>query len=260
MKMKVSFDKSAKDFNWGFTEASLPRFHKGSELGILICHGFGCTPTTMRCLYDRAVSMGATAVMPLLSGHAKTFGELEKVSFSDWIRDAADAYERLVDSGCERIILCGLSLGALLMADLASKRRDDGRIMGVILICPPIRMKAYLNFFSFLSPLIPYVRTADGFRDPEFEMYYGMATRKLNDIRRMAVLAKRAAESIDAPTLLIEAGRDSRVNPVSYRILKSKLSDVEHVIIKDAPHGIPYSSKRDKLSDMFEGFIKGLEY
>lgn len=256
--MSLTFGREAKNYNWGFTEASLPRFFKGNEDGVLVCHGFGCTPSTVRCLYDRAVGMGLTAVMPLLTGHGKTLGELEAASCEDWLRDVGEAYAKLCEAGCKRVFLCGLSLGALLMADLAGKHTDDPRLAGVFLMCPPIRMKAYLNVCADSAPLIPYVKTGDSFAQEGMEQYMGMATRKLNDIRKAARLARKAAGSISIPVMLVEAGRDSRVNPVSYRILMDKLPRASHIVIKDAPHGIPYSDKKDKLCDIFEGFLTPL--
>ena len=256
--MSVVFGKKARDKEWGFTEASLTRFHKGNAVGVLICHGFGCTPTTMDCLYERAVSMGFTAVMPLLTGHAKTFYDLEKSGFEDWRRDVREAYARLISSGCERIILCGLSLGALLMAELAAELSDDPRIKGAFLICPPVKMKGYLNVCADLAWLIPYVQTADGFKSPEFEMYFGMATRKLNDIRKMARLVKKGAERISCPVTLIEAGEDSRVNRKSYYILTSRIPKATHTLLPGAPHGIPYSAYSEKLANIFEGFLATL--
>ena len=253
----VRFGKAARDKEWGFTEVSLPRFHSGDSTGVLVCHGFGCTPSTMSCLYSTAVDLGHTADMPLLAGHAKTFGELEKAGFADWQKDVDAAYARLADAGCERIVLCGLSLGALLMADLAARRADDSRIAGVFLICPPIRMKSYLNFCAAIAPLIPYVQTADGFAHPGNELYYGMATRKLNDIKAAAGAALAGADRINAPVTLVEAGEDSRVDPKSYDMLEARLADHRRILIPGAPHGIPYSRYSGELCRIFEEFLKG---
>ncbi|MBO4384864.1 MAG: alpha/beta fold hydrolase [Clostridia bacterium] len=253
--MAVGFGKKARDKEWGFTEASLPRFFKGSGTGVLVCHGFGCTPSTMRCLYDRAVGMGLSASLPLLTGHAETFGDLDRSTYEDWRRDVEEAYSKLVEAGAEKIILCGLSLGALLMADLAAKHEGDGKLAGVFLICPPVKMKGYLNFCADIAPLIPFVQTADGFKTEGTELYYGMATRKLRDIRKMAKLALEGVGNIKAPVMLIEAGNDNRVDPKSYGIMMKKIPAARHIVIDGAPHGIPYSDHAPKLCDIFEGFL-----
>ena len=253
----IRIDKTAKDKEWGFTAASRPRFIAGSDVGALICHGFGGTPANMRCLIDAAAELGLTAAAPLLSGHAATMGDMQKHGWLDWRDDVDSAYDKLVSSGCREIYLCGLSMGALLMADLAARRCAEGRIKGVVMICPPVKMKAYLNFSArALWPFAPYVLTADSFRpDPDAEMYYGMATKKLNDIIGLSTAVKKHAAEITVPVTLIEAGRDNRVDPVSYRILQKKLADCEHTVIEDAPHGIPYSAEADKLVEIFKEYL-----
>lgn len=252
----LRFGKAARDHEWGFTDISKPRFHKGKNEGVLICHGFGCTPSTMSCLFDTSVGMGFTAAMPLLTGHAETFGALDKASFEDWQRDVDGAYESLIDAGCGEVVLCGLSLGALLMADLAARRAQDGKIKGVFLICPPIRMKAYLNFFAAVADIVPFVMTEESFRLEGAELYYGAASRKLRDIQRAAKAALNGASSISCPVTLVEAENDSRVDPKSYELLEKKLRDHSRVVIPGAPHGIPYSDKRGELCAEFEDFLK----
>ena len=241
--------------------ASLPRYHKGeSEIGMLICHGFGGTPANMRCLYERAVEMGYSVAMPLLTGHAATFAEMEKATWRDWRRDADEALRRLYDMDCQKIFLCGLSMGALLMADLCERQAGLESIDALMLICPPVKMKGYLNAASVFSPIIPYVLTSDEFNgDPDMEMYYGMASKKLVDLRRLADSVRHHAGGIACPTLMVEAENDNRVDPDSYAILGARMPHAKLITIKEAPHGIPYSPKAGELVSIFEGFFRGAE-
>ena len=252
----ISFDKTAADKNWGFTEASAPRFSRGSDCGVLICHGFGGTPDNMRCLYDRAVELGYTVEMPLLKGHATTLRDLERATAADWIRDADDALWRLRTSGCKKILLVGLSMGALLMAELAAKNAGLKQIVGVMLICPPVKMQRYLRFTASIAPAAPFLLTADSFEHTGTELYCGTASKKLRDIESLGKLVKKDAELISAPTLLVEAENDNRVDPVSFEILEARIPDRRYVLIREAPHGIPYSPKKDELTDLFEEFAE----
>lgn len=252
----LRFELSARDKTWGFTAASEPLFIKGSDTGVLICHGFGGSPSNMRCLTEKAKAHGLTVSVPLLKGHAQTLGAMAKQGYKAWREDAEKAYRRLADNGCSRIYLCGLSMGALLMAELAARHADDARISGVMLICPPVVMRGYLVFLAHICHIAPYVLTAEGFNeDPDMEMYYGTASRKLWDIIRLAHSVKRSASGIKAPVTLIEAERDNRVHPRTYSLLENKLGLKGHTLIKDAPHGIPYSPRRGELCGIFEKFI-----
>lgn len=259
MKIKgVNISNTAADKQWGFTEASRPRFSKGENgVGVLICHGFGGTPANMRCLFERAVKLGCTADMPLLTGHGTTLADMEDSTYADWRRDVNASLDRLTAAGCSKIVLCGLSMGALLMADLAERKAGLELIDGLMLICPPVKLKRYLDICSWLAPLIPYVETREDFPSPDMEMYFGMASRSLKDLKYLGDSVRRHTGAIDMPTLLVEAGRDNRVDPASYRILRERIPQAEYVLMEDAVHGIPYSDKAEELCDLFEGFLNG---
>lgn len=256
----VNITGEAAEKEWGFTEASLPRYQKGGKTGMLICHGFGGSPSNMRCLYEKACEMGYSVVMPLLSGHAATLAKLESCTYRDWRRDVDTALDKLLDMGCEKIYLCGLSMGALLMADLAERSAGHELVDGLMMICPPVKLKRYLRVSSFLAPAIPYVLTADSFNGkPDSEMYFGMATKKLADIEKLSADVLHHTGGIGCPVMLVEAENDNRVDPVSYELLKEHLPEAERVLIKEAPHGIPYSPQAEELCSVFESFFKGLE-
>ena len=252
--------KEAGEKEWGFTGASLPRYQKGGSTGVLICHGFGGTPANMRCLYERAVSMGFSVVMPLLTGHASTLAKMEQSGLADWRRDVDAALDKLLEMGCEKIFLCGLSMGALLMADLAERSAGHELIDGLMMICPPIKMKRYLRVSSLLAPVIPYVLTADSFDDdPDKEMYYGMASSKLAEIEKLSACVMHHTGGISCPVMMVEAEKDNRVDPVSYTQLAEHLPAARHEVISGAPHGIPYSDKANELCDLFESWFGELD-
>ncbi|MBO4563733.1 MAG: alpha/beta fold hydrolase [Clostridia bacterium] len=249
-------DKTAANKEWGFTELSRPQFHKGEgDIGVLICHGFGGTPANMLCLFDAAKDMGFTVGMPLLTGHAATLGDLERASLASWRTDVDNALLWLVESGCRRVFLCGLSMGALLMADLAERTAENGVVCGMTLICPPIKMKGYLGLMSALAPAMPFLLTADSFAGTGTEIYCGTATRRLADLKTLSKDVCRRLDSITVPTLLIEAEDDNRVDPVSYDILTSRIPSAEYQMIHGAPHGIPYSDKKDELTRVFAAYL-----
>ena len=263
MKIKgLTISKSVKDKEWGFTEVSQPSFSKGqSGAGVLICHGFGGTPANMRCLYDRAVKMGHTVCLPLLTGHAKTMADYAEADYKVWRRDVDAALDKLIEADCERIYLCGLSMGALLMADLAERKAGLELINGLIMMCPPIKFKTYLKVSSFFAPLIPYVQTKDEFPPgPEKELYWGMATKKLADIKKLSNAVRHHAASLDMPVLLLEAGDDNRVDPVTFDILRERIPHAEYVYVENAPHGITYwDPYADQATEIFAGYIEKLE-
>lgn len=255
----ANITRKARDKQWGFTEASFPRAHKGNDRGVLICHGLGGSPANMRCLYDAAVMMGYSAVMPLLSGHAGTLGTMAEHGYKDWQKDVDEALKKLLDMGSNRICLCGLSMGALLMADLAARNCGDSRIDSLMLICPAVKFRGYLNTTRRLAALMPFVQTADSFEHTGTEIYCGTASHKLNDVMKLSRLVLKEADSITQRMLIVEAGDDNRVDPETYRMLSKLFPNSEHVFIGDAPHGITYSPKAEEVTEVFRDFLAAAE-
>lgn len=249
-------DRKIKDKEYGFTAASLPRFRKGNEAGVLVCHGFGGTPDNMKCLIDEAEALGFTVCAPLLSGHGTTLGDMESRCLEDWRSDVSAAYDKLKSAGCERMLLCGLSMGALLMLDLAAKRAGEGSIRGVMAICPPVRMRGYLRAMGALAPLMPYIDTGETFEDKRTEIYGGTAPRKLRDLERLGKLVLSEAESVKAPVLLVEAEKDDRVLPSSFARLRERLPACEYAFIEAAPHGVTYSDQAGEVTRLFRQFAE----
>jgi carboxylesterase len=252
----VDITKKAKDKRWEFSEASSPVFIKGGKVGALIIHGFGGTPDNMRCLVGEAERLGFTVCAPLLSGHAETLGDMALCDAGAWKRDALAAYDKLKASGVEKILVCGLSMGALLSLLTAAERAGDGLIAGVMLICPPVKMRGYLRVMGVSAPFIPYLLTNETFESKHTEIYCGTASMKLRDLKRLGREAQAAAKRVNAPVLLIEAGKDDRVDPDSFRILREKLPSCEYALIEDAPHGVTYSDKADEVTRLFRQFAE----
>lgn len=253
---KIWIDSKAAARTWPFTQAAAPRFIAGGDTGALVCHGFTGTPANMRCIVDALANMGLTVSAPLLTGHGLTLGDMAKASYNDWQNDILDAYDGLTDAGCKRIFLCGLSMGALLSAYAAAERG----CAGLVLMCPPIRMKAYLRLARTISPVAPYMLTAHGFvGDIDEELYYGMPSRKIRDLEILGKAAEKSLPSITAPVLLIRAGDDNRVADKSYTILKRGLANaksVDMLTIDGAPHGVPYSPYKDAAAKAAASFIQ----
>jgi len=109
-----------------------PFLLEGSNVGFLFFHGFTSTPQSVREVAQNVHSLsGVTVHCPLLVGHGKTPSALAQTGHRDWVASAESALETL-SSRCDRIIVGGLSLGAILSLNLAA--RMPGKIHGVVSI------------------------------------------------------------------------------------------------------------------------------
>ena len=107
-----------------------PIFIKGSQVGILISHGFGGTPQSVRYLSEYIAAKGYTVYAPRLKGHGTHFHDMEKCTYNDWFQSLEDGYHFL-QKHCDVIFVIGQSMGGTLTLNLASKYQD---IQGVVII------------------------------------------------------------------------------------------------------------------------------
>jgi carboxylesterase len=107
-----------------------PASYPGGPNGVLVLHGFTGTPQSMRGLADAFAAAGFTVELPLLPGHGTSVEDFATKTFADWSAAAERAYTDLA-SRCDRVVLAGLSMGALLTAWLAIRHSE---IAGLIVI------------------------------------------------------------------------------------------------------------------------------
>ena len=95
-----------------------------SKVGILCVHGFTGTPFEMRYFGQRLHELeGWTVVGPTLAGHGDDPTRLAETGWRDWLGSVERAHTALA-ARCERVAVCGLSLGSLLSLELSRRRRE----------------------------------------------------------------------------------------------------------------------------------------
>ena len=105
----------------------------GSSTGFLLIHGLGGTPTELRFVGIGLSKAGYTVHCPQLAGHCGTFEELRATGWQDWYASVLEAHSRLRQT-CDRVIVGGLSMGAILALHLAAERPND--VHGTALFAP----------------------------------------------------------------------------------------------------------------------------
>lgn len=229
-----------------------PVLRGGSETGCLLLHGIGGLPANMRAIADALTAAGYAVSAPLLAGHGVSMADFARSTGEEWLRSAEDAYDALMETGCERIVVIGLSLGAILAGLLAEEREN---VAAAVLICPPVVMRGYLRFTRAVSFLLPYARY-DGKGgenrppNPYANMLSGMATRKIWDVSRLCRRLRTNLPRISCPLLAVEAQYDDKVDRRSFAILRDgavNAASYEYILMERAAHGCTYGKERDTL-------------
>src|SRR5205823_1081250 len=114
---------------------------------VLAFHGFAGTPKEVRVVADVAARLGVSAAVPRLSGHTADVRDLMEVGWDDWLADAKRAMDDLARRSNGRVVVGGLSLGALIATHLAATEPD--RVRGLFVLAHA----TWLDFSSFRLPL-----------------------------------------------------------------------------------------------------------
>jgi hypothetical protein len=199
-----------------------PKAARGSRPGALFLHGWGSTRERHLIPAERLTELGFVSLAIDLRGHGKT-GKLGKsVSARDNLRDAVAAYDFLAnrrDVDENRIAVAGYSYGGFLAILLCSERK--------------------VRWLALRSPAL--------YRDEDLDIPKAQIKRRgLMAFRRRRLsftdsAGLRAAASVDADVLLIEAEND-RIVPhqqiQNYLNAFRGAKSVSHRVIRGADHAM----------------------
>lgn len=185
---------------------------------LLLLHGFGDTPQTLRYLAGRLHAEGYTVRAPLLPGHGRGLRDFASASAGDYLRSSRDELARLRERA-SWVGLIGLSMGGAIAARLAAESAEV-RILALLApyLTPPRRVALVARTAPLWSAVRPYLGGRGGdasVQDPvarAASFAYGMFPPKaLRALCATAVAGRRALPSIRVPTLVVYSREDNRI-------------------------------------------------
>ena len=120
----------------------------GGPVGALLIHGYGGSAAETRPMGEFLTAEGWTVRCPLLSGHGTKPEDLIGIRWKVWVDEVESAFHEL-QSRCETVFVCGISLGSLLALWLGAEHPE---IAGLVLMSPAMKIK------NPLLPLTPGLR------------------------------------------------------------------------------------------------------
>lgn len=158
--------------------------------GVLLVHGLCGSPTEMRFIANGLARDGYTVHCPQLAGHCGSETNLKATSWQDWYASAEDGLQTLSRT-CDRIIVGGLSTGAVLALLLAA--RNPGKVAGLALYSPTLWLNGrHIPWYAHLFRLVTFRAFANLFNFPA-PLEFGIKDQRLREF------IKRALTSPDAP-------------------------------------------------------------
>jgi carboxylesterase len=189
----------------------------GSGKAVLLLHGSGDTPQSVRALGESLHAAGYTVRAPLLPGHGRSPRALARTRGAEWLAHARAELEAL-EGAHPWVAIVAQSMGGALAVQLAAERPA---LPALVLLAPYLSVPAVVRQAAAWAPLwsltIPFLpSTADGsILDPEERaraLGYGMVSpRSLRGLVATARGAAAALPRVRAPTLVLQSRADNRI-------------------------------------------------
>jgi len=211
----------------------------GDDVGVLLCHGFTSTPSSLAAWAERLAQDGRTVRVPRLPGHGTTWQEMNRTRWEDWYATVEVALVGLRER-CAQVVVGGLSMGGALALRLAQERASD--VAAIMLVNPAVRLTdprlRLLPVLSHLVASLPGI-ASDIAKPGVVELAYDRTplSALYSSVRAYAKVA-RDLPQVTQPLLLMHSPQDHVVPPRSSSLVLSRVSskDVTEVLLHRSYH------------------------
>lgn len=231
----------------------------GSDIGVLLCHGFTGTPQSLRPWGEYLAERGYTVHVPLLPGHGTTWQDMNGTRWQDWYACVDKAFRELHET-CERVVVGGLSMGGALSLQLAQEHGP--RISGLVLVNPAVKFE---DPRTRLLPVLKHVVGSleaignDVKKQDVTELAYTRTPLKAAHSQLVAWQSViRDLPEVTQPVLLLRSTQDHVVPASSSALILSRISsrDVTEVLLEDSYHVATIDNDAPRIFDESAKFIE----
>jgi carboxylesterase len=212
----------------------------GSEVGVLLSHGFTGSPQSLRPWAEHLAAAGLTVRLPRLPGHGTRWQDLNDTRWPDWYGELERAFDDL-RGRCRQVFGMGLSMGGTLVIRLAEQRPAE--VAGLVLVNPSLgtERKDVKYALPLLHRVVPSLAgIGSDIRKPGVTelAYERTPLRAMHSLSRLWPLVVADLGLVTAPVLLYRSRVDHVVEPISGRLLRDGASSTEvtEVILDDSYH------------------------
>jgi carboxylesterase len=236
----------------------------GGDAGVLLVHGLSGAPVEVLPIGERLVEQGYTVVLPCVAGHGTCADDLRATTWQDWYDSVERAYLSLRER-CGRVVVGGLSTGALLSLRLCARHRE---IAGLVCMAPAVEVRApFLGATRFLQHVLRdwdkrEAATNDLQDDDAFSRIWSYEAFPLSSLYQLHLLQREVASrfaEVRQPLLVLQGRRDRVVARRGVRRLLERVSSRprEVVWLDESGHTQTVDKQRHEVAARVAAFVDG---
>ena len=216
-----------------------PWSHDGSDVGVLVLHGFTGSPKSVRPWGQELAGQGWSVRVPRLPGHGTRWQEMNVTTWQDWYAEAERAFDELA-ARSRVVYVMGLSMGGSLTLRLAQQRGSD--IAGIALVNPAVHTERpdrhLLPLLQRFIPSFPGISNDIAKEGVDEGAYDRIPLRAAHSMSQLWSLVKSDIHKVSQPLILFRSRQDHVVEPSNAAFILSHVSsaDVTEVILERSFH------------------------
>jgi carboxylesterase len=232
-------------------------YWEGGPVGILLVHGLTATAVEVRLLAQRLHQAGYTVAGPLLPGHGTTPEDLNRTHWPEWVAEAEQVYQQL-EKSCQRIILGGESVGAVIALYLASFHPEA---VAVLAYAPAIRLALTPLQQVELRLLAPFILAIPKGGIDREDNWQGYKVNPLKAALQLLQFQKEALKRlprVTQPLLVVQGRLDTTIHPTAGEIVMnlagSKVKEMHWM--EKSSHVVLLDQELDEITALTLAFIQ----
>lgn len=236
-----------------------PYDHDGSDVGVLLLHGFTGSPKSMRPWGEFLAAEGLTVKVPRLPGHGTRWQDMNITTWQDWYAEADRAFREL-SAKCSTVFVMGLSMGGSLTLRLAEMKGEA--ISGIVLVNPAVHSE---RPDRFALPIIKHVigsfpGISNDINKPGQDegAYDRIPLKAAHSLTHLWSAVKTDIEAVTQPVLLFRSAVDHVVEASNAAWIMSHVSstDVREVVLMNSFHVATLDHDADVIFGQSLAFVR----
>jgi carboxylesterase len=234
----------------------------GKRIGCLLVHGLTSTPQSLRDFGQSLAEHGIDVEAVLLPGHGTTPEDLETTTWTDWY-EAVEAGLRRLRPRCDRLFVCGQSMGGALALRAAAREPVDG----VVTLAGFVFLRDWrVRFVPLLKHVVRWRKCiGNDIADPEARdevCYDRMSMRTVEQLIQLGRAVKLDLPEVLVPALVVHARVDHVVPPENADYIYDRLGspDKELLRLEHSFHVVSMDYERDIVAERAVRFMRRVAF